>query len=131
MFLDTNVFIHAYDTSTSKGKDSYRLLERITKGEQRACTSWLVLNEMVYFFQKEGRVEKAKMAWENATTMHNLAILPIDQKAAMHVVKFVSEGLIATDAFHAAVMAANGIETICTYDKAFEKIKGIKRQEPK
>ncbi len=132
VFLDTNIFIHAYDTPREwKGKDSAKLIERIIKGEQKAATSYLVLNEVLYYYMREGRDEEAKRFWDNATNMHNLSILPIDQKAGAHVMEFISEGLDATDAFHAAVMAANGIETICSYDKAFDKIKGIKRQEPK
>lgn len=131
MFLDANIFIYAYQSNDPRGKACLSLLSRIIKGKQKASTSWLVFDEMLFYFQKTGRHEKGKLSWENATSMPNLFILPLDQKAGMQVMKFVSAGLDATDAFHAAVMAANGVETICSYDKAFDKIKGIKRQEPK
>jgi predicted nucleic acid-binding protein len=63
--------------------------------------------------------------------MPNLDLLAVDKKAAQTVPEFFKSGLEPRDAMHAATMKANSIETICSYDRAFDKIKGIKRQEPK
>lgn len=38
--------------------------------------------------------------------------------------------IMARDALHAAVVMAEGLEAICSYDPDFDRIKGIVRREP-
>ena len=131
MFLDANIFIHSLITSSKEGNASVRFLERVASGEQKAVTSLLVFNEVMHFLIKKERLEDAKHFWRTALSFPNLTILPIDSNCANYIIPFLDQGLQTTDAFHAAAMKANGISTICSYDKGFDKIKGIKRQEPK
>ena len=131
MFLDSNVFIHAL---SSRGRDAEvcaRLLKRIHSGEQYACTSPLVLDEVFYVMRGRLGMGAGKGAWERILAIKNLTLLPIDSKVVAYVMPFIEGGLEPHDAFHAAVMKANGLSVICSYDKDFDKVKGIKRQAPK
>ena len=131
MFIDANIFIDAKLSSSREGQSCVALLRKINSGEQNAVTSPLVLNEVLYTINGLRGLDAAERAWNNIQHINNLSILPIDQKVMAHVIGYMKSGLEPQDAFHAATMKANGIHTICTYDKGFDKILGIKRIEPK
>ncbi len=131
MFIDTNIFIDAFIGKDKKSKNSWKFIERIINGEQHACTSPLVFNEILFVLINLKGEKFAKKIWKNIKRIPNLEILKIDTEVLNCVLRFVDDGLEVTDAFHAATMYANGITTICSYDKHFDNIKGIKRQEPK
>ena len=131
MFIDSNIFIHAYKTQGVAQTACKNLLLRILAGEINAHTSVLVLNEVHYFFLCEYGVERANSIFRNILNYKNLEVLAIDKKILEYVPGFTKDGLETSDAFHAASMQANGISTVCSYDKGFDKVKGLKRQEPK
>ena len=132
MFIDANVFIYAYDSKNGlKHQNSARLLKRIITGEQKASTSPLVINEVIFFFITNSGFEVARQIYKNMLSMQHLSILPVDRRVLDNVFAFMEQGLQVTDAFHAATMRVYGLQTACTYDKAFGQLKGITRQEPK
>lgn len=128
MFIDANVFIHAYESSGRKHDASKKLLKRIASGEMHAHTSALVLNEVLHYFLTHG--EGAEQIFANLLKFPHLVVLPVDERALSNVVRFVKAGLQASDAYHAAVMKTNSISTICSYDTGFDRVSEIKRQEP-
>ena len=132
MFIDTNVFILLYLKSSSpQAANAKKLFERIYSGQEKAVTNVLVLNELFYFFAERSSIEKVEKIARHISSLPNLSILPIDAHIAMHSVEFMKKGLQASDAFHAATMKTHHLETICSYDKAFDTVAGIKRLEPK
>ena len=131
MFIDANVFIQAYISKDKRGRNSKKFLSRLMKGEQVAVTSPLVFDEVIYVILTKFGENIAKKVWNNMIKIQNLKICVIDEKTMSYVMHFIEEGLEPRDAFHAATMYLNGITTICSYDKHFDNIKGIKRQEPK
>jgi len=131
MFLDSNIFLNAYLSPAPNGKACFNLLKKINSGEQNATTSPLVLDEVLYIALGKKDHEFAQYVWNNMHNIKNLTFLPIDMKVTAHVMHYVKSGLQPRDAFHAATMKANGISIICSYDKSFDGIKGIKRQTPK
>ncbi|MCL5125532.1 MAG: type II toxin-antitoxin system VapC family toxin [Deltaproteobacteria bacterium] len=131
MFIDANVFIRATLSGGKEGQSCTALLRRINSGEQNAVTSPLVLSEVLHIIKGLRGLEAAERAWNSIQRVNHLSILPIDQKVMTYVISYVKSGLEPQDAFHAATMKANGIDTICSYDKGFDRISGIKRKEPK
>lgn len=131
MFLDANVLIHAYDSASHPGPACARLMERIGKGEQQAATSILVVNEVLYFFSQKYDLERAEKVLGYIRHIPNLRILSLEEKDLDRAMECMRAGLETTDAFHMATMKSNGISVICSYDKAFDKMKDIRRQEPK
>lgn len=130
MFVDANVFIYAYTDRLEHGKKSREFLNRIAKGEQNAITSALVINEVLYYMQDARGIEGVEDANRHITSMNALSILPIDDKIVSASIPYIKDGLQVTDAFHAATMKLAGVGVICSYDKGFDKVKSIKRQEP-
>ncbi len=131
MFLDANIFIYTYRSHERMGAVCQKLMERVLKGEQQAATSVLVMDEVFFYFLNQRGKEFAKKVWNNILDNHNIRILAIDEKVAREVLTYVDAGLEPRDALHAAAMKVNRIDTICTFDKGFDKVKGVKRQEPK
>ena len=131
MFLDSNVLINLYVGPGPEAEACKRLHSRIVRGEQHAIISPMVLDEVVYYLMARRGTEFALSAWASMRKIPNLRVESIDDTVLAHVPGFIRHGLEPHDAFHAAVMKANGVSTICSYDKDFDKIKGIKRQTPK
>ncbi|MFA6489475.1 MAG: type II toxin-antitoxin system VapC family toxin [Candidatus Micrarchaeia archaeon] len=131
MFIDANIFIYAYTDSLEKGKKSRALLDRVARGEQHATTSALVINEVFYFLQEARGIAGVEDAHKHVSSLNALSVLPIDEKTAIASIHYIKDGLQVTDAFHAATMKLAGIGVICSYDRDFDKVKGITRQEPK
>lgn len=129
MFLDANIFIHAYRNPERKGSACRETLERIKKGEH-AATSPLVIDEVVYVLDEQTGPERALKAAQNILRIDNLRILDINRLTCEYAIGYMERGLDPHDAFHAALMKQNGIQTICSYDRDFDKIKEIKRKEP-
>ena len=129
MFLDANIFIHAYHNRQIEGKECGELLGRVRAGE-RAVTSPLVIAETTRFLEYHVGKDYAVRSSRNILGIPNLQILEIDKKTAELAINYFEQGLEPHDAFHAALMKQNGIQTICSYDKDFDKIKEFKRKEP-
>lgn len=131
MFIDANVFIHAFqDRGTREAIACRKLLLRISDGEQRATTSALVVEEVLHFFlENRGRPFSLKVL-RSITSQPNLTMLPADERALRLIPEFVDAGLDSADSLHAAVMKANGEATICSFDRGFDSAPGIRRKEP-
>ncbi len=130
MFLDTNVFIHIYCGSGPQAERSRHLLNRIAKGEQNARTSTLVINELLYYLSGRKGIERATQNVHTVLSTPNLEVLGVYAPSIPLAMDYMKRGLETSDAFHAALMKQNGIKTLCSYDKDFDKIKEITRKEP-
>ncbi len=131
MFLDANILIHAYGVADRKGQACATLMTQIIQGEQKASTSVMVINEVLYFFLQSGGPQRAREVWVNIRKITHLKILGVGEDSIERAIRHMESGLDTTDAFHAAVMDSDGTGVICSYDRAFDKIKTIRRQEPK
>ena len=131
MFIDANIFIQAYAIKSQESIRCIQLLKKIDSGEQNAFTSPLVMDEVLYYILENKGIENAEKVWNNVLKIQHLEFLSIDKPVMGHVLGYVKNGMAPRDAFHASTMKVNGIGTICSYDKGFDTISGIKRQEPK
>ncbi len=131
MFLDANIFIYSRGSGDSRGPACRTLLRDVVAGAQHATTSWLVVNEVVNFYLRGGQLDAALNAFDAIRGIPNLEILPLDAKGGAHVAHYLRSGLITSDAFHAATMKAHGIGVLCSYDRGFDKVEGVRRMEPK
>jgi len=131
MFLDANIFIHAYNDCKGQREDACRLLlGKVAKGEQRAITSTLVAEEVLHFFLEKKGKQFALRVLKSISETPNLQMLAVDTRALSLLPPFVEAGLGSADALHAATMKAGGEATICSFDKGFDSAPGIKRKEP-
>lgn len=131
MFLDSNIFISFYVSHSSEGRACAALMARINSGEQKASISPLVVDEVIYYLISKRGLPFAQKALQTMLMNPNLQVLPIDSQVLNHLPDYLGQGLEPRDAMHAATMRVYSISTICSFDKAFDKVKGIRRQEPK
>lgn len=130
MFIDSNVFMHAISLQGREGQRCRDFIKKIARGEQNSTTSVLVLDEVVWLIMRGSGLEDAIATWEKIISIPNLKILDINQSVARLVPAFLKQGLDPRDAIHAATMRVHGIETILSYDRHFDSVKGIRRQGP-
>lgn len=130
MFIDANIFVHA---SVDKGKCGERargFIKRIEKGEQVSATSVLVLDEVFWVVKDIKSEDYALSVWSRIMRISNLRFLEITKGVGEKAPEFIKLGLSSRDAIHLATMKEHGFDTILTYDKHFDKVKIINRQEP-
>lgn len=132
ILVDANILMYAAGASHRSKKPSIALLERIAAGTIEGVIDAEVLQEILHRY-------RAIHEWETGRRVYDLArrlfqvIVPItaeivdDARALLD-----ADGrLMARDALHAAVCLHIGAEALCSYDKDFDRIAGLKRVEPK
>ena len=76
--------------------------------------------------------------WTDGRKVYDLArqifpeVIPVTSEVLDHARQLLdaNAGLMARDALHAAVVIGEGLEAICTYDRDFDGIPGVRRMEP-
>jgi predicted nucleic acid-binding protein len=134
--LDTNIIVHYLTKNDEKKAEaSYRLLQKIQQGKESVVTTELIVAEVTYVLGSP----------------HGLFRYPHDQIRALLLPLLMLTGVTCAhktllmkalayyeryprldfeDAYSIVVMQQKKIEEIFSYDKDFEGISGIKRQEP-
>ena len=112
-------------------ESSLALLERIAAGRLRAVTDTEVLQEILYRFWALKLVAKG-MDLLDHFILAVPVVLPVTKRdmvraRALLVREF---GLSPRDAVHAAVLLNNGLKTIYSYDRHFDRIPEVHRLEP-
>ena len=105
-----------------------RFLDRVRRNEVEACTSTEVLQEILYRYSSLGRLDLARHGYDLfvATCPEVLGVTLAETDRARDLVCEI-EGISSRDAVHAAVMLNHGVECIATFDKGFDRIRGIRR----
>lgn len=115
-FIDANIFIERWnltiDFASTLNKDEY-------------STSVLVLSE-VYHKLKQKKVQSAFNYLR--FIMSSVQVFDVTQNDLFNAIKS-SVDININDKLHIEVMLRNGINTIISYDKDFDKDKRIKREE--
>ncbi len=131
VLVDANIPMYAAGTPHPHKAPSARWLEAAARGDVDAAVNAETLQELLHRYRAIGR-------WADGRRVHDLAriifpaVVPItgpllDQARALldrHPM------LMARDALHAAVVLAEGFDAICSYDRDFDLIPGVRRIEP-
>lgn len=148
VFIDANLFIfHALDDS-EYSEASTQLLERVERGDVKAVTNVLVLNEVAFkilmaelsnysekfniwvarkLLKSKEVAEKAYRPVKKYITylrgLERLDVVGITPRIAFSAVGFGERyGLLPTDSFHLATMKELGIKFIATDDSDFKRV---------
>ncbi len=155
IFVDANIFLHhAFDLNES----SVRFLQRVERGEVRAYTSLLVLEEVFFklLIQRASNLlpkvtlEKVKSLLKDKKAREEIfsplfrylkylgtlkagglrvsGLKEEDMGRAIHIAG--QWGLLTADALHLAVMKRRGIVHLASADSDFEAIEGITLWKP-
>lgn len=128
IYLDSSAFLNAFLDVGEKGNAARVLLDRVQKGEP-AATSALTYDEVFWVIKKYRCFESALLTSKALLQTPNLTFLPVDVEV-LWTAYGLSEKykLNPRDAIHAACALANGIHTVVSDDKDFDRVKEIKRK---
>jgi len=148
MFIDANLFIFHALSDSEYGEASTQLLERVERGEVKAVTNVLVLNEVAFkilmaelsnYSEKFNiwvarKLLKSKEVAEKAyrpvkkyiaylKRLEMLEVVGITPRTAFSSVELSERyGLLPSDSFHLATMKEFGIKFIATDDSDFKRV---------
>lgn len=131
ILIDTNIIMYAAGAPHPNKLPSVGLLERIAGGEVEATIDAEVLQEILHRY-------RAIRRWEDGGRVYDLTrrlfptVLPVSA-AVLDRARRLLDGdshIMARDALHAAVAMKEGVDAICSYDRDFDRIKGVVRVEP-
>ncbi len=117
-FIDANIFIERW--SNEKVREFTQSLER-----EHHCTSVLVLAEVFHKLQQK-RIETAFTYIRSI--MGAIKVFDLTQDDLFQAIKSPSD-LKINDRLHLAVMKRNGLSVIISFDKDFDRERGIVREE--
>ncbi len=155
IFVDANIFLyHAFDLN----EISVKFLQRVEKGDVKACTSLLVLEEVFFKllvqqtsnFITKVNLEKVKSFLKQPKTREKvypplfryfqyiktlkaggLTISDLREEDMGKALQFSGRwGVLTADALHLAVMERKKIKHIASADSDFEGIEGITLWKP-
>ena len=78
--------------------------------------------------EEQEKKEALRSTFESIYAMHNLSIKEVSETTPLDALALMEQfDLKPRDAFHAAVMIANGMSEIVSDDPDFDRVKGFKR----
>jgi predicted nucleic acid-binding protein len=154
VFVDANIFVHAYAPDPQLGPPSGQLLERIERSELRGITSSHVLSDVahrlmsleacaVFGWPFAGIARRLKRHPDEVQKLTRYrqaidAVIAIGVQVlptlAHHVSSAASiskqHGLLSNDALVAALMSEHGLSQLASHDADFDRVPGITRFAP-
>ena len=131
IFIDANVLMYAAGATHPHKAPSLALLARIARGEVDGATNAEVLQEILHRYRSIGRWEEGRRVYD-LTREIIVAVMPLTVETvdeARSLMDGHSE-LSARDAVHAAFCRVTGAQAICSYDRDFDRVPGLRRLEP-
>jgi hypothetical protein len=128
LYLDANFFIFALLDTTEKGSRATEIHRSIAKGRQKAVTSPLAIDELMWVLIRAGKKHLVRTAVEGVYATPNLDVLPVSPTIPLTALDLLERyDLRPRDAFHAAIMKENKLTEIVTDDNDFDRIEWMKR----
>jgi hypothetical protein len=131
ILVDSNVFMYAAGAAHPYKMPSAQFLRRVAQGEIEASLDAEVLQEILHRYRAMGKWADGQRVYESARR-----IVPVTFPITVELIDAARDllgsnaGLTVRDAIHAAVAMHSGAEAICSYDRDFDRIAGLRRVEP-
>lgn len=131
ILIDSNILMYAAGRAHPHRDPSVALLEAIALERIEAAVDVEVLQEILHRYRAIREWEKGRRAYDLARQIFPL-IIPITTEVMddARVIMDRYGRLGARDAVHAAVYRLVAADAICSYDRDFDVIEGLKRVEP-
>lgn len=137
IYVDTNIFIYAIENHPKYGKSCKKILLDIESEKVKASSSVLVLVEIISVLTKINRILKEQRKKpldirKNIDAVLSLPIIWFDLDFL--TIKKASEydySVSGVDYVHIATMEINSVTEIVSADNELDKVKFIKRIEPR
>ena len=129
--VDTNVLMYAAGRSHPCKKPSLRFLEQVASGEVEAAIDAETLQEILHRYRALGRWKEGRELYDMARRLLS-TVLPVTAAVMDESRRLLDleAGMSARDAVHAAVCLVFEAEALCSWDRDFDRIAGVRRMEP-
>ncbi len=129
--IDSNILMYAAGRTHPHREPSAALLAEIARERVEAITNVEVLQEILHRYRAIGQWEKGRRAYDLARRIFRVVIpVTVEMMDDARGLMDRYPRLGARDAVHAAACRLAGAEAICSYDRDFDDIEGLKRIEP-
>ena len=131
IFVDTNIPLYAMGPTHPYKESCLLWLKAAAEGRRQAVTDVEVLQEILYRSWSRKELSFGFEIFEHVRILLP-AVYPVtlvDIERAKSLLEDVP-ALSPRDAIHAAVMLNREIATILSFDRDFDRVKGLKRVEP-
>lgn len=131
ILIDADVIMYAAGADHPHKRPSVVLLERVASGEVEATIDAEVLQEILHRYRAIGRWEDGRRVYDLTRQLFP-SVVPVTAEILDRARRVLDADrhIMARDALHAAVVVTEGLEAVCSYDRDFDRIKGIVRREP-
>ncbi len=130
IFIDTSIFMYAAGKEHPNKEPSVNLLKLIAVGEVDAVINVEVLQEIFHRYtmikMKEKGIDLAKKVITIVPRIYSIELS--DAIKAMEILEIYN--VTSRDAIHIAFMLNRNIKEVCTYDRHFFGVEGIKAYKP-
>lgn len=128
IFVDSNVPMYLVGADHPHKADARRLLERLVSERVRLVTDAEVFQEILHRYVAIGRRDAIQPAFDALRPLVDEVLAIVED----HVVR--AKDLVGThgtlsarDAIHVAVMEAQGIRRVLSFDAGFDSVRGLER----
>lgn len=133
LLLDVNVVMYAAGTDHHYKQACAWLMLEVAAGRVKAAIDTETIQEILYRYMKTQQwrvgVDMSRNLIDAVTVV--LPIRLADMLLCMQLCEsYGPRGLSARDLIHVAVMQNNGLDTIISTDRDFDRIEGIRRLDP-
>jgi len=129
LYIDSNVFVYAALNTEELGDRARLLLSRVQQGKERAVTSALAFDELVWAVKKHRSIEDAVSAGEAFLNFPNLKLVVVNGDLLVSALNLIKKyRLDPRDAIHAATAVMEKAKTLVSTDSHFDRIKELKRK---
>ena len=130
ILVDSNIIYAAGDSHPNKGP-SVAWLERVARAEIDAVVDAEVLQEILHRYRAIRRWKEGRKVYDLVRRLVPV-VVPVGAEVLDRARALLDEHahLVARDALHAAVVQEHGLSGICSFDRDFDRIKGLDRTEP-
>lgn len=131
ILVDANVIMYAAGAEHPHKRPSVAFLERVARGEVEATIDAEVLQEILHRYRAIGRWEDGRRVYDLARQLFR-SVVPVTAEVLDRARRILDTDrrIMARDALHAAVVMTDGLEAVCSWDRDFDRIKGLVRREP-
>lgn len=131
ILVDANVLMYAAGAEHPNRAPSQRYLEAVAANRVDGVLDAEVLQELLHRYRAIGSWAGGRAVYDHARTIFPM-VLPITAEVVDRARALLDQtaGISARDALHAAVVAAHELECICSFDRGFDRVPGLRRIEP-
>lgn len=131
ILVDANIFMYAAGASHPYKAPSTGFLLCVARGEVDAAVDTEALQEILHRYRAMGRWEEGRQVYESVRRIVPVSIpITVEILDAARDLLSAHGQLTVRDALHAAVALRCEAEALCSYDRDFDCVAGLRRIEP-